>query len=33
LLAGEIAELSNKISELSGFSQDIEEMRQEAKNS
>lgn len=33
LLAGEISELSNKISMLSGFDSDIEETIEEAKNS
>lgn len=33
LLAGEISELSSKISALSGFDADIEEVREEAKNS
>lgn len=33
LLAGEIAELANKISDLSGFDRDAEETIDEAKNS
>jgi len=33
LLAGEIQELSNQISKISGFDTDMEELREEAKNS
>lgn len=32
LLAGEIAELSSQISKFSGFDQDLDELKQEAKN-
>lgn len=33
MLAGEISELANQINTLSGFDQDMEELRAEAKNS